>query len=264
MHTKLFLTTFALIFFAELGDKTQLTAMARSATGDRWVVFLAAGAALLASTFLAVMFGSQLTRVISPRNLQLLAGALFLVFGGLTIYRALRPPAEPTAAAEQEAARRPAGAAARLVFPLAAGFEQAAARNYRRLAAAATLPAARDLFNALADDEEQHLQTLDRLTHTEKAPEHGEPAAEIAVPPERLHADVATAEPELRAALDHAIEHEEATAEFYEQLSQASWIPGLERAFLQLAREEHGHAEHLRRLQRQAASPPTEPGANQS
>jgi putative Ca2+/H+ antiporter (TMEM165/GDT1 family) len=48
-----FASTFATIFLAELGDKTQVTTLLISAqSGQPWVVFLGAGTALIATSLL--------------------------------------------------------------------------------------------------------------------------------------------------------------------------------------------------------------------
>ena len=85
-NAKLFASTFILIFLAELGDKTQLAAMAKSIEG-RMTVFLAASAALVCSTLIAVLFGDSLTRFIPERYLQIAAGVLFIVFGGIMLFK---------------------------------------------------------------------------------------------------------------------------------------------------------------------------------
>ena len=50
MNRSLFWTTFATVFLAEVGDKTQLAAMTATVrSGQIWTVFLAASAALVLS-----------------------------------------------------------------------------------------------------------------------------------------------------------------------------------------------------------------------
>ena len=92
MDWKLFFSTFALVFLAELGDKTQLTVLAQSAVHGRLAVCLAACLALCASTLLAVLFGGFLSRYVPPRVLHILSGALFILFGLLLIIPAIRSP----------------------------------------------------------------------------------------------------------------------------------------------------------------------------
>jgi putative Ca2+/H+ antiporter (TMEM165/GDT1 family) len=86
MDFKLAATTFAAVFLAELGDKTQLATLAFSSAGaSRGSVFVGAALALVATTALAVVAGEALTRWVSPRALQRGAGALFVVIGAWTL-----------------------------------------------------------------------------------------------------------------------------------------------------------------------------------
>ncbi len=89
---KIALSAFALVFLAELGDKTQLAALALSADSNRpWAVFLGASVALVLSTGIAVILGTVVHRVMPEgmtRIIQYAAGALFLVAGILTLIRA--------------------------------------------------------------------------------------------------------------------------------------------------------------------------------
>jgi putative Ca2+/H+ antiporter (TMEM165/GDT1 family) len=86
------LTSFAIVFLAELGDKTQLAVLAiASRSQSPWSVFLGAGAALLASTALAVILGGLLTKFLpesATRIVHYAAGCLMIVVGGWTIWRA--------------------------------------------------------------------------------------------------------------------------------------------------------------------------------
>jgi len=90
MDWKIFLTVFAAVFIAELGDKTQLATMLFAADKEvsRVTVFLAASAALIVATGLGVLAGSVLTQLISERLLHYVAGAGFIVIGVFTLLRA--------------------------------------------------------------------------------------------------------------------------------------------------------------------------------
>lgn len=82
-----FFTIFFTVFFAELGDKTQLATVLFSAEGGRpkWLVFAAAALALVASTAIAVILGAAAERHLSALPLKLIAGAGFIVIGGLLV-----------------------------------------------------------------------------------------------------------------------------------------------------------------------------------
>lgn len=82
MERGLFWTTFATVFLAELGDKTQLAAMTASAkSGALVTVFLAASAALVCATALGVAVGGALFRVVPEVAVRYLAGAAFIAVG---------------------------------------------------------------------------------------------------------------------------------------------------------------------------------------
>jgi putative Ca2+/H+ antiporter (TMEM165/GDT1 family) len=84
MDWKLFASTFAAIFFAEIGDKTQLATLSLAAGGSsRWVVFAGSALALIATSAIAVVAGEALSRTIPPLWLKRGAGALFIVLGVL-------------------------------------------------------------------------------------------------------------------------------------------------------------------------------------
>lgn len=82
MNRTLFWTTFATVFLAELGDKTQLAAMTATArSGQLWTVFLAASAALVCATAIGVAVGGILFRYIPESTLKILAGSAFIAVG---------------------------------------------------------------------------------------------------------------------------------------------------------------------------------------
>jgi putative Ca2+/H+ antiporter (TMEM165/GDT1 family) len=79
---KVMLTTFGMIFLAELGDKTQLATFAFAAESKtRLAVFLGAAGALIMTSLLAVVFGSAVSRLIPANYIKAGAGALFVLLG---------------------------------------------------------------------------------------------------------------------------------------------------------------------------------------
>ena len=84
MDWKLFASTFAAIFLAELGDKTQLATLSLAAGGSsRMIVFAGAALALVATSAVAVLAGEAISRVIPAIWIRRGAGALFLVLGAV-------------------------------------------------------------------------------------------------------------------------------------------------------------------------------------
>ena len=80
---KTYAVIFASVLFAELGDKTQLATLFFAATPgvSRTGVFVAAAAALVTSTLLAVIVGGRLAQWVEPAHLRLVAGLAFVAIG---------------------------------------------------------------------------------------------------------------------------------------------------------------------------------------
>jgi len=82
MDFKIMLTTFVMIFLAELGDKTQLATFCFAADSKSlWAVFLGSAGALVLTSLLAVLFGSVVCRIVPAHYIRLGAGGLFVVLG---------------------------------------------------------------------------------------------------------------------------------------------------------------------------------------
>jgi len=92
MDLKALLVIFGTVFLAELGDKTQLATVLFAAEGRNpaLAVFLAAAAALVLSTALAVAAGTLLSRHVDMRLLSIVAGVGFIAIGAWTLWGALR------------------------------------------------------------------------------------------------------------------------------------------------------------------------------
>ena len=89
-----FFKTFWTIFIAELGDKTQLACLAFGSVSprDKWVIFAASSVALACSSAIAVFLGCQITRLVSPRTIKIVAGVAFIVFGLIYLKDAFSMP----------------------------------------------------------------------------------------------------------------------------------------------------------------------------
>ncbi len=83
---RLFITTFGLVFLAELGDKTQLTTMIMAAKSETlWPVFLGSALALILSSLIGVLIGTAVSNFVPEAYLRTGAGAAFMVIGFLLI-----------------------------------------------------------------------------------------------------------------------------------------------------------------------------------
>jgi len=83
---KAILSTFFLVFIAELGDKTQLATMLLSAKSNSAAsVFIGASLALICSSLIGVFAGVYVTKYIPPQYIQTAAGVLFILMGILIL-----------------------------------------------------------------------------------------------------------------------------------------------------------------------------------
>ncbi|AOY75406.1 TMEM165/GDT1 family protein [Clostridium formicaceticum] len=83
---RMIITTFFIVFIAELGDKTQLqTMLLVTQCKSVWPVFIGASLALIFSSLIGVFAGAFLTKYIPTYYLQTAAGVAFVVIGVLTL-----------------------------------------------------------------------------------------------------------------------------------------------------------------------------------
>jgi putative Ca2+/H+ antiporter (TMEM165/GDT1 family) len=86
-----FLTTAVLFFLAEMGDKTQLATVALAARYQSALsVTIGTTLGMLVSDGLAVAIGDRLAARVQSRWIRVVSASLFFVFGGLSLWAALR------------------------------------------------------------------------------------------------------------------------------------------------------------------------------
>ena len=89
-HWAIFGSTFATIFLAEIGDKTQLAILLMTAESrNPWIVFAGAGLALIATSLLGVLLGRWLASRIAPRTLERAAGVILLAISVVLLWEVL-------------------------------------------------------------------------------------------------------------------------------------------------------------------------------
>lgn len=82
---KIFVTSFLFVLLAEMGDKTQLLAMAFAARFPARTVLAGVLVATLVNHLLAVVAGSWLTNIVPLDYIQIAASASFILFGLWTL-----------------------------------------------------------------------------------------------------------------------------------------------------------------------------------
>ena len=85
MDRQAFLSTFTLVFLAEIGDKTQLATLAMAAkTKSPWTVFFASALALTAVACIGAFAGGLIGDRLPAREVRI-ASALLLIASGVWI-----------------------------------------------------------------------------------------------------------------------------------------------------------------------------------
>lgn len=247
---KLFSGTFILIFLAELGDKTQLAAMAKTADSPdnsmaKWVVFLGASAALVSSTFIAVFLGHILKTVVpDERYIKIAAGSLFLIFGSMILYETIQSyrsggeEATQPVVATAGVGDGDTGFVGGLALAAAMDFESLSVERYRRFAAESDPQVARVLLD-LAREEEGHLARLRGLPEEDRQ-------ADVWDVNTRRPGTISDRKASTNDILERLIRHEEASAAFYRDLAGRTLIPSVRSVLSKLADEESAHAKRLR------------------
>ena len=86
MDLRVLLTTFGIIFLAEMGDKTQLAAMTMAADTKRpWAVFIGSSLALVAVSALGVVVGSVIGQYVPLEWVKRIAAVAFIAMGILML-----------------------------------------------------------------------------------------------------------------------------------------------------------------------------------
>lgn len=107
------LETFCMVFFAEMGDKTQLLVLAFASKYKLRSILLGVGCAVVLLTGAAVWVGSLISTLIPMEYVKLLAGILFLAFALLSLR------SEPTEENRKKAGHLPAWLAVGCAFFIA-------------------------------------------------------------------------------------------------------------------------------------------------
>lgn len=240
MDGKVFLSTFTLVFLAELGDKTQLTALA-AASGSKstWTVFWAASTALVLSTLLAVITGVLLKNqsMIPMSALKIAAGILFLIFGIITLKDGIWGEEKiiSTTAISK-------GVAYKLATTAAINLEKTHAEHYDLLAKTATNSKLKEAFLNLAKMEREHCKCL---TDNEFKFKNSNEIETISILPTISKDQLDGKDGKL---ITNLIIEEKTMAKFYTELASVSKISSIRSIFLKLAQEETEHVSILQSL----------------
>jgi putative Ca2+/H+ antiporter (TMEM165/GDT1 family) len=82
MNWRILLTTFGVIFLAEMGDKTQLAAMTLAAeTKQPWMVFLGASLALTCVSAIGIAVGAIISNYLPLEWIRRVAALSFIIIG---------------------------------------------------------------------------------------------------------------------------------------------------------------------------------------
>ena len=262
MDMKVLLASFALVFLAELGDKTQLTALAfTTSSRSPWMVFFGTSLALITTTALAVLLGELLTRWLPPQILQIASAVMFVLVGLILLVNVARKapvemvPGETEEAAAVEEAQA-GGLISNLIMQQAAAFEEEMIAFLGELADRASDGTQREALNHVIEEDREHAAALKQMRDWREADADTgvdsirETEVRAKVPsaaglePGLLQWDSSQTE-ERADPVRTAMEREEDAAEFYLALSRITHIPAARRVFRRLAVQELRHVQTL-------------------
>lgn len=90
MTWQAFVSTFVMLFIAEMGDKTQLAVMMQSAKFQKpWAVWAGAALALIVVSGLGVCVGQVCAVYIKPEIIRYVAGSIFILMGTLMVLKVI-------------------------------------------------------------------------------------------------------------------------------------------------------------------------------
>jgi len=227
MNLKVLIASFFFIFLAELGDKTQLTALAFSTSSrSPWSVFLGTSLALICTTALAVVCGEALSRWVPVKVLHLASAVMFVLVGLILLVNlARKAPVEDAAPAAPagKSAAVPAGPLSSFIGRQAVAFEVDLATFIRENAPKVSNPELRRALSRLEEKHTAHATALAGIGREADASRVAEMDADLAQgDPERLLGSLRQAGESLPedATFDRIIRRQEAAAEFYIALAQ--------------------------------------------
>lgn len=81
-----FISTFILVFLAELGDKTQLSTILMASHNKSYLsVFMGSALALISNAFIGVYIGSIVSETLPTKYIHIGSGIAFMIIGLLLI-----------------------------------------------------------------------------------------------------------------------------------------------------------------------------------
>lgn len=238
MNLRLILSTFIVIFLAELGDKTQLAAMAASAGSNRpFSVLIGASVALVLSSALAVVIGSFIGDHIPLRYIKIAAGVVFIIFGSMYVKEAFVP--EKEVSQQGTATLHFIGNS---VIKAAQAFEEQELKMLRAIRDSIGRTECLSVIDELILEDEQHRISLSSIKKRERILKKEDQVQLV-----HLNEEYACSEDDVQVLQD-LYNREAAMADFYQLMSDKSKITGVKQALHNLYLDEMGHCAKIRPL----------------
>lgn len=238
MNFSLVISTFVMIFLAELGDKTQLAAMAASAGSKQpLAVLLGASVALVLSSVCAVVAGTFIGEKIPLKFIKIAAGIMFILFGLLYVKEAFVPEK-----AEELTKVAPLDMIGGSLIKVARAFEEQELKMLEAVRESIQSELCRDKLEEIIRQERNHLIVLGNVADDKLIFSSAEKNAFAP-----LKADyVCRGDDECLIA--DMYEREQAMADFYRIMAEKSAIVSVKNAFYRLSQEELAHAVAIREI----------------